>query len=49
MYCGCLMTGEEKKGENSKMGEMCKERCSDRMRKPMEKRSVSVAKGTETV
>lgn len=42
MYCGCLMTGkEEKKKEHSReAGEMVRERCSDRMRKPCERRSV---------
>lgn len=40
MYCGCLMTGKEKKGESSKKGEMWKERCSDRMRKPRERRNM---------
>lgn len=34
MYCGCLMTGRErKKLEEQQKGEMWRERCSDRMRK----------------
>lgn len=33
IYCGCLMTGREQE----QGGEMWRERCSDRMRKPRER------------
>lgn len=48
MYCGCLMTGKErKKNREQQEGEMWRERCSDRMRKPRERRSVTeCCKGT---
>ncbi len=35
MYCGCLMTGREKKKTGREAGEMVRERCSDRMRKTL--------------